>query len=90
METGGFMMAPMVDAKIFDLKPGSVTFPLPGINADVVDESGQSVATNQKGYLIIRKPWPGMMMGIYNDSERYKNVYWSKFEKNKIKNRVNS
>ncbi len=79
-ETGGFMIAPKAYTKISDLKPGSVTFSLPGIKADVVNEKGQSVAANQKGYLIVKKPWPGMMMGIYNDPERYKKVYWSKFK----------
>jgi acetyl-CoA synthetase len=78
-ETGGFMISPCVK-KLVDLKPGSATFPLPGIDADVVDEFGNSVPNNVKGYLVIKKPWPGMLMGIYNDPERYKKIYWSKFK----------
>jgi acetyl-CoA synthetase len=78
-ETGGFMISPSAK-KLVELKPGSATFPLPGIEADVVDEFGNSVPANQKGYLVIKKPWPGMLMGVYNASERYKKVYWSKFK----------
>jgi acetyl-CoA synthetase len=77
-ETGGFVISPMADSKI-KLKPGSATFPLPGIEASVVDDFGKSVPANTKGYLVIKKPWPGMLMGIYNDPERYKSIYWSKF-----------
>jgi acetyl-CoA synthetase len=78
-ETGGFMISPSAQ-NLVELKPGSATFPLPGIEADVVDEFGNSVPANQKGYLVIKKPWPGMLMGVYNDPERYKEVYWSKFK----------
>ena len=78
-ETGGFMISPSAQ-KLVELKPGSATFPLPGIEADVVDEFGNSLPANQKGYLVIKKPWPGMLMGVYNDPERYKKVYWSKFK----------
>lgn len=78
-ETGGFMVAPTVGLDLVALKPGSATFPLPGIDLDVVDEKGFSVSPNTKGYLVIKKPWPGMLMGVYNDDARYKKVYWSKF-----------
>jgi acetyl-CoA synthetase len=61
------------------MKPGSGTFPVPGIDASVVDEAGKDVAPNTKGYLVIKKPWPGMMMTLWNDDEKYKQVYWSKF-----------
>ena len=77
-ETGGFMIAPSAK-KLVPLKPGSATFPLPGIEADVLDEQGNPVPPNTKGYLVIKKPWPGMLIGIYNDPERFKQVYWSKF-----------
>lgn len=77
-ETGGFMISPSAK-NLVDLKPGSATLPLPGIEADVVDEHGISVEPNTKGYLVIKKPWPGMLMGIYNNPDRYKKVYWSKF-----------
>jgi len=78
-ETGGFMISPSAK-DLVELRPGSATFPLPGIEADVVDEYGLSVPANTKGYLVIKKPWPGMLMGIYNNDERYKKVYWSKFK----------
>jgi len=77
-ETGGFMISPSAK-KLVALKPGSATFPLPGIEAEVVDEKGKPVAPNIKGYLVIKKPWPGMLMGIYNNPERFKQAYWSKF-----------
>ena len=69
-ETGGFMISPSVK-DLVDLKPGSATFPLPGIDADIVDEHGLSVPANTKGYLVIKKPWPGMLMGIYKLVELY-------------------
>ncbi|MEW6189473.1 MAG: acetate--CoA ligase, partial [Actinomycetota bacterium] len=78
-ETGGIMISPAPGIELVPLKPGSATLPLPGIEADVVDEKGHSVPTGVKGYLVINKPWPGMMMTIYKDPERYKNTYWSKF-----------
>jgi acetyl-CoA synthetase len=55
-------------------KPGSATFPFPGIEADVVNDKGQSVPA---GYLVIKRPWPGMTRGIYGDPERFKQTYWS-------------
>ena len=61
------------------MKPGSATFPLPGIDAEVVDEKGESLPPGQKGFLVIRKPWPGMFLTLYKDNERYKQVYWSRF-----------
>ena len=61
-------------------KPGSATFPLPGIFADVVDGDGKSVPKGSGGYLVLKRPWPGMLRGIYGDPERYKQTYWSRFE----------
>jgi acetyl-CoA synthetase len=60
-------------------KPGSATFPLPGIKADVVDDLGSSVPLGQGGYLVLTQPWPSMLRGIYGDPERYKQTYWSRF-----------
>ncbi|MCS7243862.1 MAG: acetate--CoA ligase [Candidatus Calescibacterium sp.] len=77
-ETGGFMIAPFMG--IIPLRPGFASLPLPGILADVVDENGNSLPPNTKGYLVIKAPWPGMMMGILNDDEKYKQTYWSKFD----------
>jgi acetyl-CoA synthetase len=62
-------------------KPGSATFPLPGIDADVVDEQGHSVALGGGGYLVLKSPWPAMARTIYRDPERYVEVYWKRFGK---------
>jgi acetyl-CoA synthetase len=61
------------------MKPGSATFPIPGIDIAIVDESGKPVDKNVKGYLVIRKPWPGMLMTLWNDDKKYHDTYWSKF-----------
>lgn len=76
-ETGGFMISPTPQQRSF--KPGSATKPLPGIHARVLNEQGEPVQPNTKGYLVITKPWPGMSIGIYGDQERFKQVYWSMF-----------
>ncbi|MCB2179941.1 acetate--CoA ligase [bacterium] len=75
-ETGGFMISPL---PITPLKPGSATKPFFGIDADVVDDDGNPVKAGEEGYLVIRKPWPGMLRTIYGDPERYKDQYWSKY-----------
>ena len=75
-ETGMAMISPM---PISLLKPGSVTKPLPGVEADVVDENGKSVEQGKVGLLVIKKPWPAMFRNLYNDPERYKEIYWSRF-----------
>ena len=74
-ETGGIMMTPLPGA--IPTKPGSCTKPLPGIVPGVVAEDGKPVATGNGGWLVITKPWPGMLMGIWGDDERYKIQYWS-------------
>ncbi|NUQ36950.1 MAG: acetate--CoA ligase [Caldilineales bacterium] len=76
-ETGGFMITPVPTTP---LKPGSATFPFPGIEAEVVDEEGDPVAANEDGYLVIKRPWPGMARTVYGDPERYINQYWQRFE----------
>jgi len=78
-ETGGIMISPVPGIGLVPLKPGSATFPLPGIDADVVDDNGNPVPPGVRGYLIIKKPWPGMLMTLYKDPERYKQTYWSRF-----------
>lgn len=75
-ETGMFMISPM---PVSLLKPGSVTKPLPGVEVDIYDEEGNSVPPGKGGLLVITKPWPAMMTEVYNDPERYKEAYWSKF-----------
>jgi acetyl-CoA synthetase len=74
-ETGMIMMSPLPGA--IPTKPGSCTRPLPGVIADVVDRTGQSVPTNQGGLLVIRQPWPAMLRTIFGDDERYRQMYWS-------------
>jgi acetyl-CoA synthetase len=75
-ETGMFMIAPV---QSLPLKPGSATRPFPGIEAEVVDDSGTAVGPGEEGRLVIRKPWPAMLRGIYKDPERYVQQYWSAF-----------
>jgi acetyl-CoA synthetase len=80
-ETGGIMISACTDIEEnIPMKPGSATFPLPGIYIDIVDEkNGSSVASNRKGYLVIRKPWPGMLMTLWQDDDKYRDTYWKKF-----------
>jgi acetyl-CoA synthetase len=61
------------------LKPGSATFPFPGVKADVVDEAGNSVPLGGGGYLVLERPWPAMLRGIYGDHERYVETYWTRY-----------
>lgn len=75
-ETGCFMISPTPE---MDLKPGSAGKPFPGVEADIYDDAGRSVATGEEGYLVLKRPWPAMMRTIYKDPERYKNQYWSKY-----------
>lgn len=76
-ETGAIMIAPLPGA--VPTKPGSATKPLPGIQAEVVDKSGNPVPAKQGGFLVIKRPWPSMMRTIYGDDERYKAAYWSHY-----------
>jgi acetyl-CoA synthetase len=75
-ETGGIMMSPLPGA--IPTKPGSCTKPLPGIVPAIVDAAGKSVPQGQGGWLVMTKPWPGMLRGIWGDDARYKEQYWSK------------
>jgi acetyl-CoA synthetase len=74
-ETGMILITPLPG--LTTLKPGSATFPFPGVTAEVVDERGHPVAVNKGGYLVISRPWPAMLMTLYKDPERYQQVYWS-------------
>ncbi|MEA2844396.1 MAG: acetyl-CoA synthetase, partial [Actinomycetota bacterium] len=76
-ETGAILISPLPGATT--TKPGSATFPLPAIAAEVVDEKGTCVAEGG-GYLTLTRPWPSMLRGIYGDPERYHRTYWSRFE----------
>ncbi|MBA4187476.1 MAG: acetate--CoA ligase [Planctomycetaceae bacterium] len=77
-ETGAIMIAPLPGA--IPTKPGSATKPLPGIEAEVVDKSGNAVPANSGGFLVVKRPWPSMMRTIYGDDERYKTTYWSHYD----------
>lgn len=75
-ETGGIMISPLPGATT--TKPGSATFPLPGIGAELLDDDGKPV-THGGGYLTLTQPWPGMLRGIWKDPERFQDAYWSRF-----------
>ena len=79
-ETGGMLISPLPGLESLPLKPGSGTLPIPGVDISVVDENGNDVPVNTKGYLVIKNPWPGMLLTLWNDDEKYKTVYWSKYE----------
>jgi acetyl-CoA synthetase len=74
-ETGGIMITPLPG--VTPTKPGTATLPFFGVDAAIVDRSGKELAPNQGGLLVVRKPWPSMLRGIFNDPERYKKQYWS-------------
>ena len=75
-ETGGIMISPLPGATT--TKPGSATFPLPGVSAELVDDAGEHVERGG-GYLTLTRPWPGMLRGIWGDPDRYRETYWSRF-----------
>jgi acetyl-CoA synthetase len=77
-ETGAIMISPLPGATT--LKPGSATFPLPGVEAGIVDDAGAPVGIPGGGYLVLSRPWPSMLRGIWGDPERYRATYWSRFE----------
>ncbi len=80
-ETGAAMISPAPGLSLVPLKPGSATYPLPGIVADVLSPDGRRADPGEKGLLVIKEPWPGMLMGIWGDPERYIKTYWAMFSK---------
>ncbi|AVL99390.1 acetate--CoA ligase [Gordonia iterans] len=76
-ETGAIMIAPLPG--VTACKPGSAMKPLPGISANIVDDEGRSVGAGEQGYLVLDRPWPGMLRGIWGDPERFTETYWSRF-----------
>jgi len=76
-ETGMIMITPLPG--VTTLKPGSATRPFPGVDAAVYDEQGNEVGPGGGGYLVLRRPWPAMLRGIYKDDERYRETYWSRY-----------
>ncbi|WGW11070.1 acetate--CoA ligase [Saxibacter everestensis] len=77
-ETGAIMISPLPG--VTETKPGSAQVPLPGIAADVVDDEGRPVENGGGGYLVLTEPWPSMLRGIWQDPERFKETYWSRFK----------
>ncbi len=77
-ETGGIMISPLPG--VTNLEPGSAQKPIPGISAEILDDMGEPLTEPEKvGYLVLTKPWPGMLRGLWGDPERYKETYWSRF-----------
>ena len=76
-ETGGILITPLPGAT--PLKPGSATLPFPGIELEVLKDDGSVAGVNEGGYLVIKRPWPGLMRGVYGDPERFKNTYFAQF-----------
>lgn len=77
-ETGAIMISPFPGAT--PTKPGSATKPLPGIEMAIMSKDGKEVGANEGGYLVIKRPWPGMLRTIWGDDERYQKQYWSEIE----------
>jgi acetyl-CoA synthetase len=77
-ETGMILITPLPG--VTTLKPGSATKPFPGVDAAVYDEQGNEVGPGAGGYLVLRRPWPAMLRGIYKDPERYEETYWNRYE----------
>jgi acetyl-CoA synthetase len=77
-ETGAIMISPLPG--VTDLEPGSAQRPIPGISAEILDDEGQPLKDPETvGYLVLTKPWPAMLRGIWGDPERYRETYWSRF-----------
>ncbi|MBI4444666.1 MAG: acetate--CoA ligase [Acidobacteria bacterium] len=76
-ETGMVLITPLPGLTV--LKPGSATFPFPSIEADIVDDNGNSVPWGRGGYLVIKRPWPAMARTIWGDPERWRQQYWSRY-----------
>lgn len=79
-ETGGMMISALPGLETIPLKPGSGTMSIPGLQISIVDEIGNEVPPNTKGYLVIKNPWPGMLLTLWGDDKKYRDVYWSKYK----------
>lgn len=78
-ETGGMMISALPGIETVPLKPGSATRPIPGVSLGVVDADGADVPDGTKGHLVIKQPWPGMLLTLWQDDDRYGEAYWSRF-----------
>ena len=76
-ETGGMMLTTL--PAIGEMKPGSAGPPLPGVSADIVDVRGSPIGAGEAGYLVVNKPWPGMLRTLYNNDDRFINEYWREY-----------
>ncbi|CAD6515514.1 Acetyl-coenzyme A synthetase [metagenome] len=79
-ETGGMLISALPGLETIPLKPGSGTRPIPGLQISVVNDDGKDVPANTKGYLVIKNPWPGMLLTLWGDDKKYRDVYWSKYK----------
>ena len=81
-ETGGIILSACtgINDDTIPMKPGSATFPIPGVDMVVVDEYGKVVDANKNGYLMVKNPWPGMLMTLWKNDKKYLDVYWNKFK----------
>jgi acetyl-CoA synthetase len=77
-ETGMILISPLPG--VTTTKPGSATKPFPGVDAGVYSESGEEVGPGGGGYLVLKRPWPAMLRGIYKDDQRFRDTYWSKYD----------
>jgi len=79
-ETGGIMISATPGLGNYMLKPSANGLPLPGVDADVFNDEGKPTKPREKGYIVIKRPWPGMLAGVWGDPERYIKTYFSKFQ----------
>jgi len=78
-ETGGILISPQPGIAPIPLKQGSATFPIAGVDADVYTENGTPANVGEKGFMVIKGPWPGQFMTLWNDAEKFKQVYFTRF-----------
>jgi acetyl-CoA synthetase len=78
-ETGGILISPQPGIAPIPLKAGSATLPIAGVDADVFGETGEAVKVGERGYMVIKGPWPGQFMTLWNDPEKFKQVYFTRF-----------
>jgi len=78
-ETGGILISPQPGIAPMPLKPGSATLPMAGVDADVFSDGGAPTNAGEKGYMVIKRPWPGQFMTLWQDAEKFKQVYYTRF-----------
>ena len=78
-ETGGILISPQPGIALIPLKAGSATLPVAGVQADVLTENGESAKAGERGYIVIKGPWPGQCMTLWNDPEKFKQTYFMRF-----------